>query len=147
MAVSSLVHRDPFFPFLRARGPQDAFSHASFTPNIDAVESDDDFRITAELPGLEEGDFSVEIEEGVLTLKGEKKTRIEEGEGDEAPTDYRGYRRVETRWGRFERRLRFGVEVDAENVKASYKNGVLEVIVPKVAEERPQVRTIPVHSS
>ena len=144
MAVSSLVYRDPFFPFSRTRGLRNVSPDAVFTPNLDAFENDAEYRITAELPGLEESDFSVEIEDGVLTLKGEKKTRHEEGEGDD---DSSGYRRVETRGGRFERRLRFGGEVDSENVKASYKNGVLEVIVPKVVEERPQVRTIPVHTS
>jgi len=144
--MNSLVQRDPFFPFHRAFGTHAANPGAHFTPQIDAVENETEFRVTAELPGLEESDFSVAIEDGVLTVSGDKKSRFEEaadndenGESSTRP----GYHRVETRWGHFERRLRFGVDVDEEAVKASYKNGVLEVVVPKAAEVA-RARTIPV---
>ena len=139
MAISSLVQRDSFFPFQRALGIRHANPVACFTPSIDAVENEVEYRVTAELPGVDESDFDLVIEDGVLTLKGDKKSRYE-SDGDEAQP---GYRRVETRWGHFVRRLRFGAEVDEGGVKASYKNGVLEVVVPKVVEEK-KVRTIPV---
>ena len=144
MSIGSLAHRDPFFPFHRTFGLRSANSGVHFNPRIDAVEDDNEYRVTAELPGLNDADFSVEIEDGVLTLRGDKKSRHESDcDSDARP----GYRRVETRSGHFERRLRFGAEIDEDAVKASYRNGVLEVVVPKVAEERPQVRTIPVQSS
>ena len=143
MAIGSLVHHSPFFPFHRTFGLRSANSGVQFTPSIDAVENDDEYRITAELPGLDQADFSVEIEDGVLTLKGDKKSRFESDADADAR---RGCRRVEARWGHFERRLRFGAEVDEDAVKASYKNGVLEVVVPKVADER-SVRTVPVHTA
>ena len=139
MAVTSLVRRNPYFPFHRAFGARTANPEVHFTPRLDAVETDAEYRITAELPGLDEDDFKVVIEDGVLTLEGEKKSRFET-EGDEEAEG--GYRRVESRWGRFARRLRFGSEVDEDAVKASYKNGVLEVVVPKAAPET-KVRTIP----
>lgn len=139
MAISSLVHRDPFFPFHRALGLRSASPEAQFTPSVDAVENEAEYRITAELPGLEEDDFKVVIEDGVLTLEGEKKSHFESDDEEAAG----GYRRVETRYGRFVRRLRFGSDVDEAAVKASYKHGVLEVVVPKLVEDR-KVRTIPV---
>jgi HSP20 family protein len=140
MAISSLVHRDPFFPFHRPLGLRSSQPESRFMPNIDAVENETEYRVSAELPGLEESDFKVKIEDGVLTLEGEKKSRHESNE------KRHGYRRVESRWGHFVRRLRFGAEVDPDGVNASYKNGLLEVVVPKVLQED-KVRTIPVTSA
>lgn len=144
MTIGSLVQRDPFFPFHRSFGLRRAVPAATFTPSIDAVETDEEYRIEAELPGLSESDFTVEIEDGVLSLKGEKKSSHERGdEEEESP----GYRRVETRRGRFERRLRFGSEIDDDAVSAKFTNGVLEIHVPKRAEARPEVRTVSVQTS
>ena len=109
---------------------------AGFVPTLDAVETDTEYRLSAELPGLEEKDFTVEIEEGVLTLKGEKRSRHEANEEGE------NLRRAEARYGSFERRVRFDGPVDEDNVRAVFRNGVLEVVVPKPEEVRPQVRTV-----
>lgn len=156
----SLVTRNPFQGALSLRGEPDLFSELwsapffsgnaaaavqGFVPRIDAVETEDEYRISAELPGLEEKDFSVELEDGVLTIKGEKRSHVETG--DEGEGEGGGYRRIESSWGRFERRMRFDAPIDEENVKASYKNGVLTVVVPKPAEQRPQARQIAVESS
>ena len=107
-----------------------------FSPQIDVRESDEEIVLTAELPGLEEKDFEVSLEEDVLTLKGEKRTEHEEECG--------GFRHLETRSGSFQRRLRLPAGVDSDAVKASFQNGVLTVTVPKPEEARPQVRRIPV---
>ena len=139
----SLIHRDPFFPFHRSLAGRPAQPGAQFVPSIDAVEDEAEFRVTAELPGLDKDDFSVELEDGVLTLKGEKRSHYDSAD-DESP---RGVRRVEARYGSFERRLRFGVEVDEDGVSASYKNGVLEIVVPKRVEDEPPVRTIEVETA
>ena len=141
MAIGSLVHRDPFFAFPRGFGLRRVAPAVTFSPSIDAVETDEAYQITAELPGLDASDFSVEIEDGVLTLKGEKKSRH-----DDEAEPASGYRRLETRGGCFERRMRFGSEVDADTVAATFRNGVLEVRVPKRAEARPEVRTISVQT-
>jgi len=110
-----------------------------FRPSMDVRETDEEIVLTAELPGLEEGDFEVSLEEDVLTLKGEKKTEhTEESEG---------YRHVETRRGSFERRFRIPVAVDPEQVNAAFRNGVLTITLPKPEEARPQVRSIPISSS
>ena len=111
---------------------------ASFVPQLDVVENDDEYRVTAELPGLDREDFEVVLEDNVLTLKGEKKSHHEE-EGAK-------YRRAESHRGEFVRRLKFSAPIDGENVKAAYKNGVLTVTIPKPEEARPQTRTIPIET-
>ncbi|MDJ0847666.1 MAG: Hsp20/alpha crystallin family protein [Myxococcota bacterium] len=110
-----------------------------FSPRIDLRESDEAFVLRAELPGLDENDFEIALEDDVLTLKGEKKTEHEE--------EREGLRHVETRSGSFERRFRLPVPVKADDVKATFEKGVLTVTLPKPEEERPQVRTIPVSTS
>jgi len=111
---------------------------ARFVPHVDVTESDREYRVTAELPGLAREDFEVVLEDGVLTLKGEKRSACSEEKSR--------FRRAESRSGRFRRRIRFGGPVDADHVKASYRDGVLEVVVPKPEEAQPQVRTIPVQT-
>jgi HSP20 family protein len=121
-----------------SRAPLVSERVASFVPHMDVVESDDEYRVTAELPGLEEKDFELVLEDDVLTLKGEKRNSHESQTG--------AYRRAESVYGKFERRLRFSTPIDAEHVKAQYKNGVLSVTLPKPEEARPQLRTIPVET-
>jgi HSP20 family protein len=152
----SLVARDPFREFARLDRSltQACPVPGSFVPRIDAVEDDEAFRITAEVPGVDEADLSIEIEEGVLTLKGEKKSSLvvddddDEGKATEqkvaAPSRFHS---VETTFGSFERRLRFKSAVDEEAVRATYRNGVLSIVVPKIVEPSPVVRTVPVQTA
>jgi HSP20 family protein len=112
-------------------------AHA-FTPRVDVRETDEEIVVSAELPGLEEKDFDISLEEDVLTVKGEKHSEHEEKR--------EGFKHVETVSGSFERRLRLPCEVDPDTVKATYKNGVVTVVLPKVPEARPEVRTVPVTS-
>jgi HSP20 family protein len=107
---------------------------AAFTPSVNIAESDDELRLTAELPGLEDKDFEVTIDGDLLTIKGEKKSERE--------VEDRSL--IERSAGSFARSFRFAWNVDPESVKAVYKNGVLEVVVPKPEEDEPQARTIPV---
>jgi len=110
---------------------------ATLAPRMDYRETETEIRVAAELPGLEEKDIQVSLEEGVLTIKGE---RAEETKGE----DEEGFSHVESFRGSFHRALRLNAEVDEDAVKASYKNGVLTVTLPKVPEVKPEVRTIPV---
>ena len=112
---------------------------AGFVPQVDVSETEDAFRVTAELPGVAEDDFEVVLEDGVLLLKGEKKARAAE-EGSR-------YRRAESASGRFERRLRFGDSVDPDAVTASYREGVLEVVLGKPEEAKPRVIQVPIETS
>ena len=136
-------YRDAFFDDLWngfARVPASLHEGPGrFVPNLDVAETDEEYRVTAELPGLSEKDFEVVLEDNVLTLKGEKTDQYEKEEG--------GHRRAETHSGRFERRIRFEGAIAEEDVKAAYKNGVLTVTLPKPPEARPQVRSIPIETS
>ena len=105
-------------------------------PVIQAVENEADYVVTAEVPGYVPEDIEVFVEDGVLTVKGLRKAADwsdELSEEDKAAKS-----------DRFERRIRFNAEIDEENVEASCKHGLLTVTVPKVAEVKPEVRTIPV---
>ena len=105
-------------------------------PQIDVDETDKEVRITAELPGLEEKDVSLEIANGVLSISGEKKSES----NDEA-------RRFSERYyGRFERRIPLD-DVEEDKVSASFKNGVLTVSVPKSADAKNHVRRIAINSN
>jgi HSP20 family protein len=112
---------------------------AAYAPRIDFSETDTEMRVAAELPGIEEKDIQVSLEDGVLTIRAERTVE----QKDEAAKERR---HVETFHGKYERSLRLPAEVDADGVKAVYRNGILTVTLPKPAEAQPQVRVIPVTS-
>ena len=87
---------------------------AAFTPRLDVKESEAEYVVTAELPGLEEKDVEISLEDDVLTIRGEKRA--------EHTDENAGYKHVETVTGRFERRLALPTEVDAESVSARSRN-------------------------
>jgi HSP20 family protein len=117
-------------------GRASARGEASVAPRIDFSETDTEMSVAAELPGLEEKDIQISLEDGVLTIRGERST--------EQAQDEKGVRHFETFRGKYERRLRLPSEVDADAVKAVYRNGILTVTLPKPPEAQPQVRVIPV---
>ena len=106
---------DPFAGFERGFG--DALAA------VDVVESDKDYRLTAELPGLDEKSIDVTRAENTLTLKGEKKDEREEKEG--------GFVFSERRFGSFQRSFRVPENVDRDKIEATFKNGVLTLVMPK----------------
>jgi HSP20 family protein len=118
-----------------------AVTPAALAPRMDYSETDDAIRLRAEMPGLDEKDIDVSLEEGVLTIKGEHAE--ERDEKDEE----KGFQHVETYRGSFHRALRLPVEVDEDAVEAAYKNGILTVTLPKRPEAKPEVRSIPVSTS
>lgn len=99
-------------------------------PNVDVRENDSQFKVCAELPGIDENGVEVTFSDGVVTLKGEKRVEEETALYSE-------------RWaGAFERQIVLGDSVDPDNVKATFKNGVLTVILAKKPEARRQVKRI-----
>jgi HSP20 family protein len=104
-------------------------------PNIEVSETDTDVQVTAELPGLDEKDVQVELANGILSIKGEKKTETED----------KDRRFSERYYGRFERRIPVE-DVDEDKVSAAFKNGVLTVTMPKVAQARSKVKHIAINS-
>jgi len=110
------------------------FGRASW-PNLELAETDRDIRVTAELPGLDEKDVDITVEEGVLTLRGEKKSEVEDKD--------RGY--TERSYGRFERRIGLPRGVDRDKAVATFRNGVLTVTLPKTEAAKQDIRRIPIN--
>ncbi len=96
---------------------------SSFVPSLNVSETDSAYKVTAELPGLDEKDFEVTIEDNILRLKGEKKHESEDKEDH--------YHRYESSYGSFERVLRLPNAIDSDACKAKFKNGVLTLTIPK----------------
>jgi HSP20 family protein len=101
-----------------------------WVPPMDLVEADDHFVLKADLPGLSDGDVSIEVQDGSLTISGERKAEHEEHE--------RGWYRIERSYGSFSRSLTLPEGVDAEGISARFDRGVLEVRIPKPAERKPR---------
>jgi HSP20 family protein len=104
-------------------------------PSLEISETDKEFRVAAELPGLEEKDVEVLLVDGVLTIRGEKKAEVEDKERQFSERFY----------GRFERQIPLGAEVEADKVEASFKNGVLGVTLPKSATAETKVKRIAIN--
>ena len=107
-----------------------------FAPRVDVTESDEAYTVRADLPGLEEKDIQVSLEEGVLTIQGQLESETDEN----GP----GVRYVERAKGSFRRAIELPAEIEAAKVTASYRQGVLTVTLPKLPAPQPQVRTIPI---
>ena len=101
-----------------------------WAPLSDMYETKDDLFVTFELPGVREKDVNVSITSDMLTLKGER--RFERDVKDE------GYYRLERVYGKFDRSMPLPVAVQADKVKATYRDGVLEIRLPKVEEVKPK---------
>ncbi|HEX2125082.1 MAG TPA: Hsp20/alpha crystallin family protein [Thermoleophilaceae bacterium] len=99
-------------------------------PAMDLVETDEHFVLRADLPGLSEEDVSIELEDSVLTVAGERKAEHEEKK--------EGFYRVERSFGQFRRSLTLPDGVDADGITASFDKGVLEVRIPKPEERKPR---------
>ena len=105
-------------------------------PSVELGETDTEVRITAELPGLDEKDVDIGVEEGVLTLRGEKRSEVEDKD--------RGY--TERSYGRFERRIGLPRGIERDKANATFRNGVLTITLPKSEAANENVRRIPVNS-
>ena len=111
--------------FDRLFGPASNGPSSGWSPIVDARETDEEFLVSAELPGLTKDDVEVTVENGVLSLSGEKREESEEGDTDS------GRRILERRYGRFQRSFTLPRGVDAEQVEAHLSDGVLTVKLPK----------------
>jgi HSP20 family protein len=123
-----------FWPRALGRVPPPA--GAPYAPKMDAYEKDNTLVFKAELPGLKKEDVQVELDNGYVVIRGESKAEQEVKED--------AYYRMERSFGSFYRRLPVPFDVTPEQVKASLKDGVLEVQIPKPAEATPKPAKIPV---
>jgi HSP20 family protein len=141
--------RDPFFSFRRemdrlfddflaptAAEPRSfagALTRGAF-PSVDIEETKDGYKVSAELPGLDEKDVQISLRDNVLTISGEKREETTEKDG--------GRTWSERVYGRFERVIPLSAEIDADKVEAKFKNGVLTIMLPRSAKAQDQTRQI-----
>jgi HSP20 family protein len=105
-------------------------------PSVDIEESDKEYRVTAELPGLEERDIEVLLQDGILTLRGEKKVEKESGNRTFSERFY----------GRFERQIALERDIEENAVSAAFRNGILTVTAPKSAQSIERTKRIPINA-
>ena len=103
-------------------------STAMLAPNLDIAEGKDGIEITAELPGVDEKDVDVTLSNGVLTIRGEKKSERADQDKD------KNWHLVERSYGSFSRSLRLPYDPDSDKIEATFDKGVLRVKLPKPAE-------------
>ena len=103
---------------------------SDWTPAVDVTEDDTNYTIHADVPGVKPQEVEIEVENGVLTLKGQR----EEAKKDEKE----GYKRTERAYGSFYRRFTLPETVNADDIKAKTEHGVLEVVIPKRAKPEPK---------
>jgi HSP20 family protein len=101
-----------------------------WSPALDLYEDKDNFIVTLELPGMKKNEIDISLHDGVLTVSGERKDEREQTEGKTF--------RSERYFGKFQRSLTLPTAVDANKVKASYKDGVLSISLPKNEEAKPK---------
>ena len=114
----------------RALGQVADGATVSWIPHVDVREEDERFVVVADVPGVEAKDIDVTADKGVLTIKGERRS--------EKKSSKDGYESVERRTGTFLRRFTLPETVDAEAIKASHVNGVLELSIPKRPTAQPR---------
>jgi HSP20 family protein len=125
------------FP-LAERGREPEWTPAAFTPRVDVSETDTEVKVSAELPGMDEKDISVELQDDVLTLRGEKKSEQEE--------KGKNWFHREQSWGSFQRSIELPAGVDAAKAKAQFKKGLLTFTAPKRPEEQSKRKTVPIQA-
>jgi HSP20 family protein len=113
-----------------SEGQDQSLTTSSFAPAVDVYEDEHTVTLKIEVPGIDEKDIDVRLENNTLTVHGERKIEKEEKEEN--------YRRVERQYGSFTRTFTLPTTVDSEKVSATYDKGVLKISLPKKAEAKPK---------
>jgi HSP20 family protein len=103
---------------------------SAWIPSMDVREDKDNFAISMELPGLKKEDVKLTFKEGTLTVEGERK--------QEEETEDVNYHRVERRYGKFLRSFKLPTYVKEDKIEATFKDGILNIVVPKAEEVKPK---------
>jgi len=114
----------------RSRGREEGLGTGMWTPAVDIYETAESVVVKAELPGLTREQVGIEVKDGILTLKGERKVEKEVKEEN--------YHRIERAYGTFQRSFSLPASVDQEKISATLKEGVLEVTLPKREQAKPK---------
>jgi HSP20 family protein len=110
--------------------PQGSDRATAWAPALDISERKDAYLVTVELPGVEADDLEITLEDGLLTIQGERQFTSESSEEQ--------FHRIERRYGAFRRSITLPAQVQAEQIEASFENGVLQIVVPKMEEAKPK---------
>jgi HSP20 family protein len=122
--------QDRFFGLGHRNDREDEMNLAAWTPPVDITEDKDRILITAELPGFKEDQIDIQTENGMLTLRGERKFEKEQ--------DGKSYHRVERSYGQFVRSFSLPNNVDREKIHATFRDGLLQIELPKREDARPR---------
>lgn len=112
------------------RGEEKEMISSTWTPSVDIYEGEHELVLTAEVPGIDEKDIEIKIEDNTLTLKGERSFEKEAKEEN--------YHRIERAYGSFYRSFSLPHYIDSDKIKAEHENGVLKIIMPKKLELKPR---------
>jgi len=140
----AIIRWDPFRDLITLREKmnrlfEDAFTSRteekdlisrSWSPAVDIFETENELVLTAEVPGIEDKDIEIKIEDNTLSLKGERKFEKE--------TKEENYHRIERAYGSFYRSFTLPTYIDQDKVRAEHQNGVLKITMPKKAELKPR---------
>ena len=118
----------------RGWGADEPAATTTWSPAVDIFETEGEIIVKAELPGMERKDISLHLENNVLSLRGERKFEKE--------TKDENYHRIERSYGAFSRSFSIPATVDDEKIRAEYKDGVLNIVLPKKEQARPKQITI-----
>jgi HSP20 family protein len=119
--------------FRESYGPEgrdESLTTSQFAPPVDVYEDEHNVVLKVEVPGIDEKDIDVRVENNVLTVHGERKVEKEEKEEN--------FRRIERQYGSFTRTFTLPSTVDAERIQADYDKGILKIVLPKKAEAKPK---------
>lgn len=118
-----------FEPFFRFPYAQEEMQSSAWNPPVDVHEENEKIVVKVEVPGVDEKDLRVTFEDGLLTVTGERQFERK---------DDRNYHRIERAYGSFTRSFTLPRSIDATQIAANYRNGVLEIEIPKREESRPK---------
>ncbi len=121
-----MLFRDSYAP----EGQDESLTTTSFAPAVDVYEDEHNVTLKIEVPGIDEKDIDIRVENNTLTVHGERKFEKDEKEDN--------YRRVERQYGSFTRTFTLPNTVDRDNVSATYDKGVLKITLAKKAEAKPK---------
>jgi HSP20 family protein len=105
---------------------------STFTPAVNTREDEKGYYIEVDLPGVKKEDITIDLNDKILTISGERKFKEE--------VKKENYYKIETAFGKFERSFSIPEDADIENIEAKNENGVLEIFIPKIKKETPKKR-------
>ena len=118
------------------RGSQEVMTTGDWAPRVDIAETDKEFTITAEIPDVKKEDVKIAVDNGVLTIRGERQQEKEEKN--------KKFHRVERFYGSFTRSFTLPENVDETKIEASFKDGMLNLQIPKTSKSKPKVINVEV---